>query len=194
MANGTNGVKRPKATRESLEDQLVSVFKKRGYEGATLNQLAEATGLGKASLYHHFPGGKAEMAAVLLRQAVARLQKSAFSRLRKSAPAATRLRLFVDGFSAYTDHGESQCLVAILAQGSAREVHGESISRQFQDWTATLTSVFEETGCKPRRAQRLAADLLARLYGALLTAQLLADPQHFRASIKRIKKSLPETA
>ena len=186
-----DGVTQPTATRESLEDQLVTVFKTRGYEGATLSQLAEATGLGKASLYHHFPGGKAEMAAVLLRQAVARLEKSAFSRLAKSSPAPVRLGQFVDGFSAYTDHGESQCLVAILAQGSAREIHGDSIARQFQDWSTALTSVFEETGQKPRRAQRQAATLLAGLYGALLTAQLLGDPKHFRRGIKRIKKSLP---
>jgi TetR/AcrR family transcriptional repressor of lmrAB and yxaGH operons len=187
----TDGVKQPRATRESLEDQLVTVFKKRGYEGATLTQLAEATGLGKASLYHHFPGGKAEMAAVLLRQAVASLHRSAFSQLGKSAPPAIRLQQFVDGFSAYTEHGESQCLLAVLAQGSARDAHGDSIARQFQDWTATLASVFSETGLKPRRAERSAADLLARLYGTLLTAQLLSSPKYFRRGIKRIKKSLP---
>ncbi len=186
-----DGVKQPKATREILEDQLVTVFMKRGYEGATVTLLAEATGLGKASLYHHFPGGKAEMAAVLLRRAVARLQKSAFSRLGKSAPAVVRLQQFVDGFSAYTEHGASHCLVAILAQGSTREVHGESIARQYQVWTATLASVFEEAGQKPRRAKRSAADLLARLYGNLLTAKLLDDPTHFRRGIKRIKKGLP---
>ena len=101
-----NGIKQPRATRALLEDQLVTVFKKRGYEGATLTQLAESTGLGKASLYHHFPGGKAEMAAVLLRRSVARLQKAAFSRLGKSAPAALRLQQFVDGFSTYAQNGE----------------------------------------------------------------------------------------
>ena len=131
------------------------------------------------------------MAAVLLRQAVARLEKSAFSRLAKSSPAPVRLGQFVDGFSAYTDHGESQCLVAILAQGSAREIHGDSIARQFQDWSTALASVFEETGQKPRRAQRQAATLLAGLYGALLTAQLLGDPKHFRRGLKSIQHSLP---
>lgn len=186
-----DGIKQPRATREGLEDQLVTVFKKRGYEGATLTHLAEATGLGKASLYHHFPGGKAEMAAVLLRRSVARLQKAAFSRLRKSAPAALRLRQFVDGFSTYTQHGESHCLIVILAQGSAGEVHGESIAQQFRDWTAALTVVFEETGQKPRRAGRSAADLLARLYGNLVTTQLRHDPKAFRRGIKRIKKTLP---
>jgi len=185
-----DGVTQSKASRESLEDRLVTVFKARGYEGATLAQLAAATGLGKASLYHHFPGGKAEMAAVLLRQAVARLHKAAFSRLTKSAPAAVRLAQFVDGFSSYAEHGDSQCLVAILAQGSAREIHGDSISRQFQDWTAALTAVFEEMGQKPRRAARSAAALLASLYGYLLTAALLNDPEHFRRGMKRIKKDL----
>jgi len=53
--------------RDALLRQLGQVFRERGYEGATLTQLAAATGLGKASLYHHFPGGKAEMADVLVR-------------------------------------------------------------------------------------------------------------------------------
>jgi AcrR family transcriptional regulator len=187
-----NGIKQPRATRELLEDQLVTVFKKRGYEGATLTQLAESTGLGKASLYHHFPGGKAEMAAVLLRRSVAKLQKAAFSRLGKSAPAALRLQQFVDGFSTYAQNGESPCLILILAQGSAGEIHGESIAQQFRDWTAALTAVFEETGQKHRRATRSAADLLARLYGNLVIAHLGDDPKAFRRGIKRIKKALPE--
>jgi len=57
--------------RDALLRQLGQVFRERGYEGATLTQLAAATGLGKASLYHHFPGGKAEMADVLVRDAIA---------------------------------------------------------------------------------------------------------------------------
>ncbi len=46
--------------------QLLNVFQKYGYEGATLTRLSEATGFGRASLYHHFAKGKEEIAAVVL--------------------------------------------------------------------------------------------------------------------------------
>jgi AcrR family transcriptional regulator len=45
---------------------LLKLFRQFGYEGVTLTKISQATGLGKASLYHHFPGGKAEMAKVAL--------------------------------------------------------------------------------------------------------------------------------
>ena len=51
-----------KITREDALDRITAVFRKWGYEGATLRMISEATGLGRASLYHHFPGGKDDMA------------------------------------------------------------------------------------------------------------------------------------
>ena len=175
-----------------LLNQLLPVFRDHGYEGATLNMLATATGLGKASLYHHFPGGKAEIAATLLRQAVARLEKMAFARLGKRGSAAKRLHEFVDGFSAYTDDGESPCVIMAFSQGSAWEVHGASIAEQFRSWSALLAATLEEAGYKPKRAQREASTLLGQLYGELLMAKLHGEPKRFRQSMKRIRKNLPQ--
>jgi len=45
---------------------LTKVFRSKGYEGANLSELAQATNLKKASLYHRFPGGKQEMAVTVL--------------------------------------------------------------------------------------------------------------------------------
>ena len=45
---------------------VAEVFRAHGYEGATLSVITEATGLGKGSLYHFFPGGKEELAAAVL--------------------------------------------------------------------------------------------------------------------------------
>ena len=55
-------------TREEAIAQLSKVFRQYGYEGATLARLSAATGLRKASLYHHFPKGKEKMAAAVLNQ------------------------------------------------------------------------------------------------------------------------------
>ena len=171
--------------------QTLPVFRDHGYEGATLNKLASATGLGKASLYHHFPGGKAEIAATLLRQAVARLEKAAFSRLSKRGSPGKRLHDFVDGFAAYTDNGASPCLIAAFSQGSVWEEHGASIEAQFRAWSALLAGTLEEAGYKPKRALREANTLIAALYGDMLLTKLQGDPKHFRQGIKRIKKTLP---
>lgn len=45
---------------------LLRLFREYGYDGATLSKISQATGLGKASLYHHFPGGKDEMVETVL--------------------------------------------------------------------------------------------------------------------------------
>ncbi|MFV2091191.1 MAG: TetR/AcrR family transcriptional regulator, partial [Pseudomonadales bacterium] len=73
-------------SRKTLLRALREVFEAKGFDGTTLTQLAESTGLGKASLYHHFPGGKGEMAAVLLRGSVAELEQLAFARLAGRLP------------------------------------------------------------------------------------------------------------
>ena len=53
--------------REEILLRLFSVFRRSGFDGATLSKISQETGLGKASLYHHFPGGKIQMAEEVLR-------------------------------------------------------------------------------------------------------------------------------
>ena len=177
-------------SKKLLLAQLVAVFQARGFAGTTLNQLAAATGLGKASLYHHFPGGKVEMAAVLLRDAVARLEQGAFARLDSTHTPIERLQRFVDGFSNYVEAGDSHCFIAVLAQGNITADDQALITQQYKDWLRRLAAVFEQTGQKPKRAARSASALLAELYGYLLIAKLRANPRHFRRGIKRLKKDL----
>ena len=54
------------SARADLLPLIAEVFRSHGYEGATLALIGKATGLGKGSLYHFFPGGKAQMAAEVL--------------------------------------------------------------------------------------------------------------------------------
>ncbi len=166
----------------------------RGYDGATLTNLASAAGLSKASLYHHFPGGKPEMAAALVRHAIADLQRQAFSRLSGHQSPGTRLLKFIDGFSAYTQTGESDCLLAVFNHhNTATEETATQqllINQQFDDWHAALASVYEQAGLRPKKAKRAAHDLMAALYGALLIAKMHNQPVLFTDAIKRLKKDI----
>lgn len=182
---------KPLRSREQLLTDLRDIFLARGYEGATLTEMARATGLGKASLYHHFPGGKSEMAAALLRDAVAQLD-DAFSRLRENRSPAEQLDRFIDSFAGYVDGGARPCLVAVFAQGSISDAHGVQIADQYRHWEALLSEVFANLGSKPKRAERQAQALIAGLYGYLLSATLHRDPGIFRRGVKNLKKSIPD--
>jgi len=176
--------------RTQLLQRLCRVFEQHGYAGATLSQLASAAGMNKSSLYHHFPGGKQEMADALLRQAIADLESKAFSKLQSPEPPAARLHYFVDGFVEYVDGGRGHCLLAVLAQGGAQDPARAQIAAQIADWTRQLATTLEEAGARPKRAYRLASELLNQLYGGLTLGKMLNDPEHFERTAKRLGKTL----
>ena len=176
--------------QQQLLTQLTPVFCEQGYEGATLTRLAAASGLGKASLYHHFPGGKAGIAATLLRQATAELEQLAFSRLARKGSPAARLAAFIDGFADYAQRGARPCPISALAQGAAWDTHRAELADQFDSWTSALAATFEQAGAKRKRARRDAEALLAALYGSLQLARLRGQPKLFRQRVKALKRTL----
>ncbi|SDG14038.1 DNA-binding transcriptional regulator, AcrR family [Sinosporangium album] len=50
-------------TRQRLLDEFAAQLLERGYPGISLNEIAQAIGIRKASLYHHFPEGKESLFA-----------------------------------------------------------------------------------------------------------------------------------
>ena len=57
----------PASSRDKILDVAEALFARRGYAGVGLREVAKQVGLGKSSLFHHFPS-KAELyLAVLLR-------------------------------------------------------------------------------------------------------------------------------
>jgi TetR/AcrR family transcriptional repressor of lmrAB and yxaGH operons len=52
----------PVGTKERLIAAALSLFQARGYHGVSISDILDATALPKGSLYHHFPGGKEELA------------------------------------------------------------------------------------------------------------------------------------
>lgn len=186
----------PRMSESPVKLELITildeVFRRRGYEGATLSVLSRACGLGKASLYHHFPGGKEEMADLLLQRAVSQLNTLAYRHLDRPAPWNQRLRGFVEGFAAYCEYGTRNCLVAELTATAARAQFGERIQVQTNAWLRQLTAAFAETGISEKRARRRARELLGALYGALVVARMLDDPKPFLQTAERLSKGFAD--
>ena len=176
------------AHREALQEQLSEVFLRRGFDGATLAQLADAAGLSKASLYHHFPGGKSEMAATLLRRACAQAQQTAFDKLLSEGDPALGLLAFLKGFERYAESGTRPCLVNVLAQAPDADISRHA-RLALSNWRADLEEAYDSLiAGKRKKARRLADQMLAELTGALHLATALEDPRLFRLAIKCWRK------
>lgn len=61
----TAGKKRKKLRKEEIVAEAAKLFAERGYEGASMGDLADRVGLRKASLFHHFPSKDVLYATVL---------------------------------------------------------------------------------------------------------------------------------
>ncbi|MCP5181446.1 MAG: TetR/AcrR family transcriptional regulator [Pseudomonadales bacterium] len=175
-------------SRHDLLISLADVFRTHGYAGASLALLAERSGLSKASLYHHFPGGKLEMATSLLRTTAADAGTTTFDHLNTDQPPFTRLQAMLDGFILYTLGGRRPCLLTILGRSSTPELH-QAVQDLMRTWQHQLEATFTAIkGIKPKRAARLAEEMLCGLYGASLMAELQGDPGYVERAVKRARK------
>lgn len=55
--------------RDRILDAAIRVFERKGLRQGTLGEVARAAGVGRATLYRHFPGREALLSAVVLREA-----------------------------------------------------------------------------------------------------------------------------
>src|SRR5262249_54431585 len=100
----------PILPKDEVLERLLNKFRERGYEGASLAGLSAATGVMKSSLYHHFPGGKVDMAEQVLAYLEARLVADVYSPLGSSQSPAKKLGAMLDAIDAFYEGGRKACL------------------------------------------------------------------------------------
>jgi AcrR family transcriptional regulator len=170
--------------------QLAKVFRQYGYEGATLSRLSKATGLGKASLYHHFPNGKEEMAAVVLDRMKQWFEECVLAPLRDAGEPSDRIRAMSDSVDEIYNRGRHSCLLAVLTLGESKDLFHIQIAYALNIWIDTLAQVLIEAGFAPELARHKAEDAIAQIQGALVLARGLNDTAPFERVIKRLPEEL----
>ena len=108
--------------KDALLPALTETFRRHGYDGASLATLACATGLQKASLYHHFPGGKQAMAEAVLDAVAAEFEAKIFAPLGGADPLPLRWTAMVRALGTKFEGGASPALFAVLAEGPQRDL------------------------------------------------------------------------
>ena len=181
-------------SREEAIVQLVNVFRQYGYEGTTLARLSAATGLGKASLYHHFPKGKEEMAAAVLQHINAWCEDNIIASLRSSGEPIDRLRQMSQKVDQLYEHGHQPCLFAVLSLGDSHDLFHAQIRGALNVWINTIMQVLVATGIKPEQARHRAEDAILQIQGALVLARGLNDTAPFKRVLQRLPEELLRNA
>ncbi len=177
-------------SKDTAIPKLLSVFQQYGYEGTTLARLSAATGLGRASLYHHFPKGKEEMASAVLDYLNQGLQTQILAPLHNGAiiPPSDRIRAMNENLDRFYSQGEKACLLALLNVGEAHDLFQNQIQQMLELWIDSLAKVAIESGVKPKVARQRAEDAVLQIEGALVLSRGLNNQDIFQ----RVLDHLPE--
>ncbi|QWG12629.1 TetR/AcrR family transcriptional regulator [Bradyrhizobium sediminis] len=181
---------KPVSERADLLPLLAEVFRAHGYEGAMLALLGEATGLGKGSLYHFFPGGKAQMAAEVLAEIDRWFEVNIFAPLRESDDSARAVATMIGAVDSYFRSGQRVCLVGVFALGASRDMFAVQVQSYFIRWNDALARVLGRSGLSARVARRRSTDALVTIQGALVLARALGDSRIFGQTMANLTARL----
>ena len=176
--------------KQSYVPPLLDLFRQYGYDGVSLSKISEATGLGKASLYHHFPGGKDDMVATVLNTLDRWLQETAVDALDREGDALTRLGRMGDRIRDAYSHGEKPCMLASLMLGSAKDNFQPQVKAMLERWMGAIAAVLIQGGMDKALAQERSEEALIAIQGALIMARAMGDAAIFERTMERLPEQI----
>jgi AcrR family transcriptional regulator len=136
---------------------LTKVFRSKGYEGASLIDLAEATGLKKASLYHRFPNGKQEMAEAVLGHIEEWVINNVFRALTNDEVSPQiRLENGITEIKKLYNDGKQTCIFRALSMKAGLDLFDEQIKNGMNEWIATFRKLGMAFGFTSSKANEYA--------------------------------------
>jgi len=177
MSMGIEAMEEPRAAagesrdgRARLLDGARHLLAEKGYAGMELRDVAERGNAPRGSIYHHFPGGKRQLAveAATLEGTLIRdlIEKS----LRERGVRAT-LALFGEIFRRrVTNHPERiGCPVAAAALARPEDpALAAAATAAFQSWEQPIAAALREEGLEAAPADTFAGLVVSTIEGALL--------------------------
>ncbi|MEA1674329.1 TetR/AcrR family transcriptional regulator [Nitrospirillum sp. BR 11163] len=178
------------ADRQDVIPVLAEVFRDHGFEGASLSAITARTGLGKGSLYNFFPGGKAEMAEMVLAHIDGWFRAHVFEPLEQTEDGLKAVEAMFQATDAYFRSGQRVCVVGVFALGDARDLFTEQVHGYFAAWVRALAGALVRAGRDPDRARADAEEVVAGIQGALVLSRALNDTGVFTRTLVRLRRIL----
>ncbi len=173
-------------TRQRIVELAAPIFNQRGYVGASMRDLVDATGLEKGGIYNHF-GSKEQLALEAYDYALSQTEAALARSQREGDAAVERLRRLITAFAA----GIRRPVVAggcpiLNTAVEADDTHPELRDRARHSmhlWHRLIGRIVKDGKAAGEidpdtDPYELASYLTAALEGAQMLAQLFGDPAH----------------
>jgi TetR/AcrR family transcriptional repressor of lmrAB and yxaGH operons len=177
----------PETARDRILRAATRLFQQRSYHGVGLSEILAQAKAPKGSLYHHFPGGKAQLAVAAV-ESIAADYEAAFERWRarniSAADIVRRLARVQAQWLANTGWRQAG-LFSVLALGFVPEAPAlhTTLARVHSRRQQLLEHALSEDGADDSRG--LAALALAALDGGMIQAAATRDAAVLRLAVER---------
>ena len=180
----------PLLTKPEMLGRLMDLFREKGFDGASLSDISESTGLGKSSLYHHFPNGKEEIALQVLAHLEKQLEDALFEPMRSAGTPRKRLERMLDAIDLFYEGGKKACLLERLCASVDARRFRRPLGRAFSAWMDAVEALGVEAGLPRAVARHRAEDLVVRIEGALVVCAGTGDASVFARVIRDLRESV----
>jgi TetR/AcrR family transcriptional repressor of lmrAB and yxaGH operons len=166
--------------RQRLIAAMTDALQRRGLHGSGLTDLLAAAKAPKGVLYHHFPGGKTELAVAAVEATVQRLCVMLDERMASGDPAVA-LMAWINGAQkrmAASGYEQGCPLATIALETTAGDVEiRAALGAGFAEIRTRIGSALVRAGYAQDSAASLAALLVAAYEGGLLQARAAGTPE-----------------
>jgi len=169
---------------EDFYDKALDLFRTYGFDGVSLQRLAEATGLEKASLYYRYPGGKDEIALAVAQGVVDWFQANVFTPLIGETAPRKRVVAVAENLRTFYAGGKKACITDVLSLPGGSDALRAGLKGAMQAWIKAFSDVARESGLSPAAAKARAEEAILRIEGSLVLARVLGDNATFERTIK----------
>jgi TetR/AcrR family transcriptional repressor of nem operon len=185
-------------TRQMILERAAEVFNRKGYFGASMADIMQATGMEKGGIYNHF-GSKDDLALEAFDYAVDLVRQEFQQALKDKRDAIDRLEAIVGVYRAMPGGipiaGGCPVLNTAIEADDTHPVLRDHARRTMDEWREFIIRVvdkgIERGQIRPQvNPDELATFLIATLEGAIMLTKLYDDTTHMNRAVAYLEHYL----
>ena len=188
------GIDKPKSRdgRERLLSGAQALLAERGYAAMELRDVATRGDAPRGSIYHHFPGGKAQLAAEAAEADGERVRKAIEASLAERGLKQT-LRMFGDIFRRRAENHPERIGCPVAAAAVARPEDPQlaaAATAAFKAWEEVIGEALLTEGLEPAEAEAFAALTVSTIEGALIRTRAAGNHEPLDSAMAGLETAL----